>query len=68
MPISFIVEPPNFHVKMKSESIKKGDSAELECTCTGDSPIEMNWWLKDERTMIKDEKGRYMYVEILSWF
>lgn len=53
-----IPEPPRFVTRMKSQSINKKDSVELDCVASGDGPIEISW-LKEDK-VIKEEKDRFM--------
>ena len=51
-------EPARFLTRMKSESINKKEAAELECSATGDSPIEISWSKEDK--VIKEAKERFL--------
>lgn len=49
-----ISEPVRFVSRMKSESIRKGKTAELECSAQGDFPIEITWSKEDK--MIQEDQ------------
>lgn len=51
-------EPARFLTRMKSESINKKEAVELECSATGDSPIEISWSKEDK--VIKEAKERFL--------
>lgn len=59
-------EPARFLTRMKSESINKKESVELECSSTGDSPIEISWSKEDK--VIREAKERFLWVPSLSSF
>jgi hypothetical protein len=42
---------------MKSESVKKGDTIEVDCTASGDSSIDIKW-IKEDR-VIEEQKDRF---------
>lgn len=59
----FILAPPQFDIKLRNQTARRGDPAVLQCEARGEKPIGILWNINNKRLEPKSADNRYTIRE-----